>query len=290
MSKKGKGVVFDSATNYGVGPYEDAKARVKHQNLLQDYEELQRETDAMRSKLDAASKRKSILAAEVRFLRKRYKHLVKSKNMDSSHEQAHAQKRTPPKKAKTPKESVFISKETSPSQHILPLVPQLIKKKQCVVEPAVLSNAFPAITDHPRKKILNQKEKKRMKKEAVAPNVALLYDKTQKERILCANDAGLRNPIATFDLNEDSCPNGKEASFLSRAPIFDLNEISTGDEDFGTNVEAVGFEESRKSLIRGLNGEQQNDLNLAFCRNSGEGSSRVGKRKISWQDPVALRV
>ncbi|GER46974.1 homeobox-leucine zipper protein family [Striga asiatica] len=278
MSKKGERVVFDSATNYGVGPYEDAKAKLKHQNLLQDYEELQRETDAMRSKLEAASKRKSILAAEVRFLRKRYKHLVKSKNMDSSQEQAHAQKISPPKKAKTPKESVFIRKGTSPSQHILALVPQLIKKKQFVVEPAVLiSNS-------------NQKDKKRMKKEAVAPNAALLYDKIQKERILCANEVGLRNPIATFDLNEDSCPNGKEASFPSRAPIFDLNEISTGDEDFGTNVEAVGFEESKKSLMRGLNDEQQNDMKLAFCRNSGEGSSRVGKRKISWQDPVALRV
>ena len=44
-----------------------------------------------------------------------------------------------------------------------------------------------------------------------------------------------------------------------------------------------GFEEQRK--------EQHNDLKLSMCRNVGDGStSRSGKRKISWQDPVALRV
>lgn len=42
--------------------------------------------------------------------------------------------------------------------------------------------------------------------------------------------------------------------------------------------------------MRGINEEQQNDLKLSICRNAGEGSSRAGKRKISWQDPVALRV
>lgn len=41
---------------------------------------------------------------------------------------------------------------------------------------------------------------------------------------------------------------------------------------------------------RGLNEEQHNDIKLSVCRNLGEGSSRVGKRKITWQDQVALRV
>lgn len=44
-----------------------------------------------------------------------------------------------------------------------------------------------------------------------------------------------------------------------------------------------GLEDQRK--------EQQNDLMLSICRNVGDGSTnRSGKRKISWQDPVALRV
>lgn len=62
------------------------------------------------------------------------------------------------------------------------------------------------------------------------------------------------------------------------------------DEDFQTNDEVVKYEESRRSLMRHPNDEVQNDLMLSICRNAGEGSSRVGKRKISWQDPVALRV
>lgn len=43
------------------------------------------------------------------------------------------------------------------------------------------------------------------------------------------------------------------------------------------------FEDQKKEL--------QNDLKLSICRNVGDGSTnRPGKRKISWQDPVALRV
>lgn len=40
-------------------------------------------------------------------------------------------------------------------------------------------------------------------------------------------------------------------------------------------------------LIRAVE-DDQNDLKLSLCRNAGEGSSRVGKRKLSWQDSVAL--
>lgn len=42
MSKKSKGVFLDSAAPYGIGVYEDTKARLKYQTLLQDYEELQK--------------------------------------------------------------------------------------------------------------------------------------------------------------------------------------------------------------------------------------------------------
>lgn len=34
-------MVLDSAPSYGVGVYEDAKARMKHQTLMQEYQELQ---------------------------------------------------------------------------------------------------------------------------------------------------------------------------------------------------------------------------------------------------------
>lgn len=46
---------------------------------------------------------------------------------------------------------------------------------------------------------------------------------------------------------------------------------------------------SKKCLVRGGN-EEPNDMKLFLCRNVGDGPNRVGKRKISWQDQVALRV
>ncbi|KAK6156622.1 hypothetical protein DH2020_010870 [Rehmannia glutinosa] len=267
MSKKSKGVVLDSSSRFGVGVYEDAKARMRHQDLMKDYEELQRETDATRSKLDAANQRKLMLAAEVRlidsgrtycrFLRKRYKYLVETKNMNSSHEQNLV------KAPNSVKQTKIIRNEAS--QHRLPLHSEPKKKKHYIVEQVAQCDAFP-ITDHAHKKIL--------------------YGGKEATR-----RTALRNfPTAAFDLNQDCGPSGKEASLPIRAPKFDLNEISVGDEDFQINVEAVKFEEAKKSLIRGISDEQQNDLKLAVCRNSGEGSSRAGKRKISWQDPVALRV
>lgn len=33
-----------------------------------------------------------------------------------------------------------------------------------------------------------------------------------------------------------------------------------------------------------------NELKLSICRDVGTSGNRVGKRKISWQDQVALRV
>lgn len=42
MSKKSKGVCLDSTPPYGVGVCEDAKARMKHQALMQEYQELQK--------------------------------------------------------------------------------------------------------------------------------------------------------------------------------------------------------------------------------------------------------
>lgn len=62
-----------------------------------------------------------------------------------------------------------------------------------------------------------------------------------------------------------------------------------GEEETQENFEQVQFEESRR-IIRNPNDDQHNDLKLLICRNVGEGTSQVGKRKLSWQDPVALRV
>ncbi|KAG6421215.1 hypothetical protein SASPL_117765 [Salvia splendens] len=117
------------------------------------------------------------------------------------------------------------------------------------------------------------------------------FDLNTKGRISENDTAVSSNVFTAFDLKQDGSYSRREPPLPSRALIFDLNEISVGsDEDFQTDNDAVKYEETRRSLMRHPNDEVQNELKLSMCRNAGEGPSRVGKRKISWQDPVALRV
>ncbi|XP_042054654.1 uncharacterized protein LOC121799373 isoform X1 [Salvia splendens] len=289
MSRKSKGAVLDP---YGIG---GAKARVKFQALMQDYHELEKEADVMRSKLEMVKERKLMLLAEVRFLRKRHRYLAKTKDANSPQEQNLVQAPNLLKRAKITKQQLLIGKEAS--QHRLPFAPEPISKKKLVALP----DTFP-VSDQPRKKKsysrkghgipppvfdLNHKGAMHIRNEA---NIVAALDRNSKERIFGTNDAMFRNSAATFDLNLETIPSERDVSLPTRAPIFDLNEISTGEEDFQGGGEANKFDDTRKSLMRGINEEQQNDLKLSICRNAGEGSPCSGKRKISWQDPVALRV
>ncbi|WZY75597.1 hypothetical protein YC2023_021981 [Brassica napus] len=56
-------------------PFEDPKIRFRHHSLFQDYQELHMDTEAMRKRLETMQERKATLMAEVRFLRRRYRHL-----------------------------------------------------------------------------------------------------------------------------------------------------------------------------------------------------------------------
>ncbi|CAH8358723.1 unnamed protein product [Eruca vesicaria subsp. sativa] len=56
-------------------PFEDPKVRFRHLSLMQDYQELHMDTESMRKKLQTLRERKATIMAEVRFLRRRYKHL-----------------------------------------------------------------------------------------------------------------------------------------------------------------------------------------------------------------------
>ena len=53
------------------------------------------------------------------------------------------------------------------------------------------------------------------------------------------------------------------------------------------SVETMKIEEPKKSALKMLSDD---DIKLSVCRNIGDGSNRAGKRKITWQDQVALRV
>ncbi|XP_010483347.1 PREDICTED: uncharacterized protein LOC104761879 [Camelina sativa] len=55
--------------------FEDPKVRLRHHSLMQDYQELHMETEAMRKRLQTIREKKATLKAEVRFLRRRYRHL-----------------------------------------------------------------------------------------------------------------------------------------------------------------------------------------------------------------------
>ncbi|KAJ4899046.1 Uncharacterized protein Rs2_12997 [Raphanus sativus] len=54
----------------------------KHQSLMQDYHDLRKETEYKMRKLEMMKRKRSALDAQVRFLRRRYKHL----KQDQSHE------------------------------------------------------------------------------------------------------------------------------------------------------------------------------------------------------------
>lgn len=72
--------------------------------------------------------------------------------------------------------------------------------------------------------------------------------------------------------------------------LFCCDVAQREEEELEGNNQSMWIEEQKKSTQRVVNEEQHNDIKLSVCRNIGEGSSRAGKRKISWQDQVALRV
>lgn len=236
MSKKMKRMVMESSPH---AVYEDAKSRFKHQSLLQDFHELQKETEAMKKKLLSVNQNKLTLLAEVRFLRRRYKYLLK--NMAP----------------KTPPEPELKQPQNSATQ---------------------LKN----IT----------REKNHSGKQAAAMrNPAPVFGGNMKERIHKGKVAALPNPDPGYELNQKTRGySGKEAALRNPVPVFDLNKISREEEEVQVNVESAGVEEQKKSVIRGGNDDQHSDMKLSVCRNIGNGPNRAGKRKISWQDQVALRV
>lgn len=307
MSKKMKGVVYDSST---YGSYEDAKARVKHQALLQDYQELQKEAEAARNKLETMKQRKLTLLAEVRFLRRRCKFLRKNKPLKPPHVQELAKPQPVESHLlKNKKKDRIQSKKEATLQNLPPIfnlnqkgrVRVFMEKKVTLPNITSVLNLNHKDTSRGAKEAAPQKaipaserihKGKPNRGKEVAPRKSMpIIDLNQKE--WTNSGAALRSSAPAFDLDQKvGSLSSKEAAVGTRAPVFDLNQISREEEEFQENCEAFRFEEPRKVLVRGgLDEQQHNDLMLSVCRNIGDGStSRPGKRKISWQDPVALRV
>lgn len=307
MSKKVKRIAGETSFSpYGGGVYEDPKTRLKRQALLQDYQDLQKDTDDLRNKLDAAKQRKLRLMAEVRFLRRRYKNLLKMKssnrlqeqplNLEKQHnlngkgrisqKRENALFKLPPLPKPKPKGKMHSGKEAA-MRNIAPILDSNRRQTLDSGKEANLCSSTPVSELNVRKRIVSGTD-------AAVPNseVAINLNKIQKMQV--ANDTtAFASRRQLFDLNQDTSLinstslGDRDATLCGRAPTFDLNEISTEEEEPQNDYEPSN-EETKVSLMRG--GNEENDLKLSVCRNVGEGSSRIGKRKISWQDPVALRV
>ncbi|KAK9947220.1 hypothetical protein M0R45_012652 [Rubus argutus] len=61
---------------------EEAKLKFRHQRLVQDHLDLQKEVVSNKNKLEAAKQKRDILLAEIRFLRRRQRHLLEIKNKE----------------------------------------------------------------------------------------------------------------------------------------------------------------------------------------------------------------
>lgn len=70
--------------------------------------------------------------------------------------------------------------------------------------------------------------------------------------------------------------------------MFDM--IQRDEEELQNNAESLGIVEARRGSCLDASEEQLNRVKLPGCRNVGNGLNKATKRKITWQDQVALRV
>lgn len=127
-------------------------------------------------------------------------------------------------------------------------------------------------------------------------------DLNHKERIHSSKEATKKSVAPFFDLNQISVINCTyclrykslfmfSSSMLTVFSCFGLvGVMQREEEELQGNSEAMRIEEPKRSTQRVASDEQHNDIKLSACRSVGDGSNRAGKRKISWQDQVALRV
>ncbi|KAE8668547.1 hypothetical protein F3Y22_tig00112293pilonHSYRG00145 [Hibiscus syriacus] len=257
---KMKGVV--AAIEYSpCAMYVDQRMRFKHQSLLQDFEDLHMETDAMRKKLQKMKERRLTLSAEVRFLR-RHKFLMQNRSSSIEASWNFVQ----------PPNTVVRSKSN-------------VKEKNSTGRGSSLRRLAMSFG-------LSQKRKTYSEKEASFIHHSHMFDLNQKQHknINGKGDALLQRSSPILDLNQrERLYGGREATAQTMKPIFDLKQISR-EEELQSMDNSKRIEEFKKSTIRIPCDWQHNDIKISTCRNTGNGPNRVGKRKISWQDQVALRV
>ncbi|XP_016452995.1 uncharacterized protein LOC107777476 isoform X2 [Nicotiana tabacum] len=234
MSKKMKGVSLESSS-YGV--FEDSKARLKRQILFQDYQDLHKETDGMRHKLEDSKLRKLRLLAEVLFLRQRRTHLLQLKSLSRPQGQQLVPMPNPETYDKSRSKDKVYSKKEFELKKLTPLPGpkqngriQVASKKTPDIQVRQKHKLGDGKDDVLHNAVLGSNPKARVYsgKEVPPRKGALAVDLKQNERLYIANSAVLRrSSTPAFDLNQETGHSGKEAALPTRAPVFDLNEIST---------------------------------------------------------------
>jgi hypothetical protein len=247
--KKFKGI-FSHPSHMESSAYEDQRASFKHQSLMQDYQQLLKETETKKKKMEMMKQKKLTLTAEVRFLKQRYQQLTQIK-----------------------------SSKPEPSQISIQLVTskKYIKGRNYHGKNLGLPPPVPRFDSSKKGKIYHGKE-------IALQNPSLTFDLNQKQRF--SKETASPSFFPVFDLNQkERVHSRKDDTSCSRTPVFDLNQISREvEEELQANGEPERLEDLKKS-------EQLNEMMLAAaCRTIGNGANRTGKRKISWQDQVALRV
>ncbi|XVE71150.1 hypothetical protein DITRI_Ditri10aG0127400 [Diplodiscus trichospermus] len=240
--------------------YEDQRTRFKHQSLMQDFEDLHKETEAMRKKLQMMKERKLTLLAEVRFLKRRHKFLMQNQSSNGASKGNFVQ----------PLNMVIGCKSNMKGKKTTGKVRSLRH----------LATGFD----------LNLKGKTYGEKETTFTHPSLMLDLNRKRQknFSGKDEANLRSSLPNLDLNQrERLYSAKDATARSVTPIFDLNQISREEEELQANN---NLEEFKKSSIRNASDEQHNDIKISTCRNTGNGPNRIGKRKISWLDQVVLKV
>ncbi|XP_010548635.1 PREDICTED: uncharacterized protein LOC104819991 [Tarenaya hassleriana] len=235
---------------------EDPRMRFKHEILLEDYRELEKENEVRRRNLEMMKQIRSTLRAEVRFLRQRYKHLSR----DRAHE-------FQPEKMRLP--------ETGDLK--IPSKVNTKRKKQTGKESRLDLNKNGIMYSG--------------KEDTMAYSTGDSGKKQKRNRGNHGNEVS-RTPMSLPDLNQSDriCNVDGNTSSSCKVPVFDLNEITREEEESQANGEQIGVEDRKNTMPDIGNDELQGEIKLAICRNLKKGLSRAGKRKVSWQDPVALRV
>ncbi|XP_017248742.1 uncharacterized protein LOC108219747 [Daucus carota subsp. sativus] len=232
MSRKMKGVVLDSSS-YGVHGF--AK---KHQTLLQDYQDLTKDVEASRNKLENLKRRKMTLMAEVGFLRRRYKYLLKNKSQnlpqerEKEFEQPHNSKNSTGYPNFKGKQAAVQKSNVAPKPNQKRKVygghdnsfrsvnlNHLNHEKQHTEKPATHINTIQ--TSKPRGRLYTTKE-------VTHQNPLPVFDLNQQEQMYYKNDVAVGNPSLIFNSYQKESPSSsvKQPPMQTRAPVFDLNQIS----------------------------------------------------------------